>query len=1011
MIAAYSAFANLGMRAHAERDRARRERAGRGPLGADADARAGAVARRSVAHGRHDEGRRAARHGGGQRRAAGFHVPAGGKTGTTNDGTDVWFIGYTADLVAGVWMGFDKPQKIKANAQGGVLAAPAWTAFMTRGLPPQAGAARLAAPRGHRRAADRSRHRSALGARLRPAITEYFIAGTEPIATCIPPRRRIRRRHAGAPTTSPVDTSFGFPAPTTSSAARPTRAASRIRASGGHRRHAGRRARAARVAPAPRATPPALRSARRPRRPAPPRDTTQPVHAPPVAAQMTWQPVDCHAHSTHSDGALSVADVVERAPRAAACGRASPTTSRATRRRASTRRDAVARYLDDLERYDVLRGGEFCWHDTLWRELPPDDRAPLHAPRRLAARHSPRRRRRCVRVFHRELPERPHAGRVHGGARLVARGARGEMPVDILAHPTLSRRRCVSLDPHELWTRGARGASRARAARRGDRVRDLQPLPAARAHRPPRRRARRAPLARLRRPLARPGRRRRASARARARRWACATRTCTIPRVTARRTRRLRRMTRYHARWVVPVRRRRSRDGTLVEREGRIAYVGRATTRRARAGRRRRRPRRRDPAAGPRERALPPRAHRDARLPRRPRVPRWILRLTSARRAGARRADALLDAARLGVEEGVRAGVTTFADTGDSGRRIRRACSSRACAGSATRRCSAPTRRSASAPSPSLRDEGRRAARARDAARARRRLAARAVHRLRSRSFAPTAALARELAAADGGAHRRERARDASSSRRARARSPTGCAQRGIAVAPRARSPIALLERARRARPSRPLLIHCVRVDDDDIARDRRASMRGRALSRLEREARPRHRAARRAARGGRRRRARLRLGGEQQPHGPARRGAAGTPVRHARAREPHDALSAARRAGAGDARRRARAAARTATSARSRWARRPTSPRSRSASLGRGPTHDPVAAAVLALAGTPASFVAVAGRPLVRDGRLLDADPSLARRVQESADRLQAWLATPEGARATSTPHPTAGR
>jgi penicillin-binding protein 1A len=62
---------------------------------------------------------------------AGFHYPAGGKTGTTNDGTDVWFIGYTADLVAGAWMGFDRPQKIKENAQGGVLAAPAWTAFMT----------------------------------------------------------------------------------------------------------------------------------------------------------------------------------------------------------------------------------------------------------------------------------------------------------------------------------------------------------------------------------------------------------------------------------------------------------------------------------------------------------------------------------------------------------------------------------------------------------------------------------------------------------------------------------------------------------------------------------------------------------------------------------------------------------------------------------------------------------------------------------------------------------------
>src|SRR3954471_7933828 len=62
---------------------------------------------------------------------SGFHYPAGGKTGTTNDGTNVWFIGYTADLVAGVWMGLDRPQKIKDNAQGGLLAAPAWTAFMT----------------------------------------------------------------------------------------------------------------------------------------------------------------------------------------------------------------------------------------------------------------------------------------------------------------------------------------------------------------------------------------------------------------------------------------------------------------------------------------------------------------------------------------------------------------------------------------------------------------------------------------------------------------------------------------------------------------------------------------------------------------------------------------------------------------------------------------------------------------------------------------------------------------
>ena len=59
-----------------------------------------------------------------------INFPAGGKTGTTNDGFDVWFIGFTPDLVTGVWIGFDQPRKIKANAQGGVLAAPAWTAMM-----------------------------------------------------------------------------------------------------------------------------------------------------------------------------------------------------------------------------------------------------------------------------------------------------------------------------------------------------------------------------------------------------------------------------------------------------------------------------------------------------------------------------------------------------------------------------------------------------------------------------------------------------------------------------------------------------------------------------------------------------------------------------------------------------------------------------------------------------------------------------------------------------------------
>jgi penicillin-binding protein 1A len=59
-----------------------------------------------------------------------FSIPAGGKTGTTNDYADVWFVGFTPDLVAGVWMGMDAPERIMDNAQGGRLAAPAWMAMM-----------------------------------------------------------------------------------------------------------------------------------------------------------------------------------------------------------------------------------------------------------------------------------------------------------------------------------------------------------------------------------------------------------------------------------------------------------------------------------------------------------------------------------------------------------------------------------------------------------------------------------------------------------------------------------------------------------------------------------------------------------------------------------------------------------------------------------------------------------------------------------------------------------------
>jgi penicillin-binding protein 1A len=63
-------------------------------------------------------------------RAAGFKLPAAGKTGTTDDYTDAWFIGYTPHLVTGVWFGLDKPAPIMNRGFASVVAVPAWAAFM-----------------------------------------------------------------------------------------------------------------------------------------------------------------------------------------------------------------------------------------------------------------------------------------------------------------------------------------------------------------------------------------------------------------------------------------------------------------------------------------------------------------------------------------------------------------------------------------------------------------------------------------------------------------------------------------------------------------------------------------------------------------------------------------------------------------------------------------------------------------------------------------------------------------
>jgi penicillin-binding protein 1A len=74
--------------------------------------------------------------------------PVAGKTGTTNDGQDVWFVGYTPTLVAGVWFGYDTPRPISYNPSGGRLAAPAWAEIYLNGWREPRGAVGWTHPEG-----------------------------------------------------------------------------------------------------------------------------------------------------------------------------------------------------------------------------------------------------------------------------------------------------------------------------------------------------------------------------------------------------------------------------------------------------------------------------------------------------------------------------------------------------------------------------------------------------------------------------------------------------------------------------------------------------------------------------------------------------------------------------------------------------------------------------------------------------------------------------------------------
>lgn len=131
-------------------------------------------------------------------RSLGFTLPAAGKTGTTNDYHDAWFVGFTPSLVAGVWVGFDQPRTILPGGFASDVAVPLWASFMkeaTRGdrptwlpVPRDVVTAEVCRLSGTL-ATDGCTHASVVDdtGRLTErsmVYTEYFASGTEPLASC-----------------------------------------------------------------------------------------------------------------------------------------------------------------------------------------------------------------------------------------------------------------------------------------------------------------------------------------------------------------------------------------------------------------------------------------------------------------------------------------------------------------------------------------------------------------------------------------------------------------------------------------------------------------------------------------------------------------------------------------------------------------------------------------------------------------------------------------------------------
>jgi penicillin-binding protein 1A len=113
-------------------------------------------------------------------RAASLNWPLGGKTGTTDDYTDAWFIGFDPEITIGVWIGLDQKKTILNNATGTEAALPIWIEIMKAwvgdrkeppAFDPPGNIVFVAVDRGSGNATE---------AGTPGAISEAFIAGTQP---------------------------------------------------------------------------------------------------------------------------------------------------------------------------------------------------------------------------------------------------------------------------------------------------------------------------------------------------------------------------------------------------------------------------------------------------------------------------------------------------------------------------------------------------------------------------------------------------------------------------------------------------------------------------------------------------------------------------------------------------------------------------------------------------------------------------------------------------------------